>query len=60
MQFGNIATAYFTLAIAIHTLASLVFRKRQGPAVFLAAVTIGWAAAGAICGYPGLVLEAGN
>jgi len=42
MQIGNIATAYFTVAIAIHTFNSLVLRKRQSICVYGPTIIIGW------------------
>lgn len=43
MQVGNIATAYFTVAIAIHTFNSLVLRKRQSIRVYGPTIILGWA-----------------
>jgi len=45
MQFGNIASAYFTVAIGIHTFNSLVLRKRQSVFVYAPTIFIGWALA---------------
>lgn len=45
MQFGNIATAYFTVAIGIHTFNSLVLRKRQSIFVLAPAIFLGWSLA---------------
>ncbi|THV02835.1 hypothetical protein K435DRAFT_716494 [Dendrothele bispora CBS 962.96] len=42
MQFGNIAGAYFTIAIAVHTFNSLVLRKRQSAFIFAPAIALGW------------------
>jgi hypothetical protein len=42
MQVGNIATAYFTVAIAFHTFNSLVLRKRQSFYVYGPTILIGW------------------
>ncbi|KAL0572326.1 hypothetical protein V5O48_009648 [Marasmius crinis-equi] len=45
MQFGNIASAYFTAAIGVHTFNSLVLRKRQSVFVYAPAIFLGWALA---------------
>lgn len=45
MQFGNIATAYFTVAIGVHTFNSLVLRIRQSIFVYAPAIFLGWALA---------------
>ncbi|KAJ4469797.1 hypothetical protein C8R41DRAFT_924989 [Lentinula lateritia] len=42
MQVGNIATAYFTVAIAFHTFNSLVLRKRQSIYVYGPTILLGW------------------
>ncbi|KAF8656842.1 hypothetical protein AX16_002390 [Volvariella volvacea WC 439] len=42
MQVGNWATAYFTISIAIHTLNSLVLRKRQSVLICAATIFAGW------------------
>lgn len=42
MQIGNIATAYFTVAIAFHTFNSLVLRKKQSIYVYGPTIFIGW------------------
>ncbi|KAK7454478.1 hypothetical protein VKT23_011234 [Stygiomarasmius scandens] len=42
MQFGNIAAAYFTVAIAVHTFNSLVLRKRQSAFIYAPAIALGW------------------
>ncbi|KAJ4480069.1 hypothetical protein J3R30DRAFT_3701261 [Lentinula aciculospora] len=42
MQVGNIATAYFTVAIAFHTFNSLVLRKRQSIYVYGPTIVLGW------------------
>lgn len=42
MQTGNWASAYFTVAIAIHTLNSLVLKKRQSIFISLPTMIIGW------------------
>lgn len=48
MQFGNIAAAYFTVAIAVHTFNSLVLRKRQSLFIFGPAIALGWTLAAII------------
>ncbi|KAF5367164.1 hypothetical protein D9758_004004 [Tetrapyrgos nigripes] len=48
MQFGNIAGAYFTVAIAVHTINSLVLRKRQSVFIFGPAIALGWTLAAVI------------
>ncbi|KAL0060829.1 hypothetical protein AAF712_004988 [Marasmius tenuissimus] len=55
MQFGNIASAYFTVAIGIHTFNSLVLRKRQSVFIYAPAIFIGWAAALVISVLPVMV-----
>ncbi|KAG7089796.1 hypothetical protein E1B28_011446 [Marasmius oreades] len=45
MQFGNVASAYFTVVIGIHTFISLVLRKRQSVFVYAPAIFVGWALA---------------
>ncbi|KAG6832812.1 hypothetical protein H0H92_009431 [Tricholoma furcatifolium] len=42
MQFGEWSTAYFTVAIAIHTFNSLVLQRRQSHIVSGIAITVGW------------------
>ncbi|KIK62516.1 hypothetical protein GYMLUDRAFT_72736 [Collybiopsis luxurians FD-317 M1] len=42
MQLGNVSTAYFTVAIAIHTFNSLVLRKRQSIYVYGPTILVGW------------------
>jgi hypothetical protein len=45
MSMGNIAGAYFTVAIAIHTFNSLVLRFRQSAWIGILVISIGWAVA---------------
>jgi hypothetical protein len=52
MQVGNIATAYFTVAIAIHTFNSLVLRKRQSIRVYGPTIIFGWAVSLAVAFIP--------
>jgi len=42
MQIGNFASAYFTMAIGIHTFNSLVLARRQSPWVCGITITVGW------------------
>ncbi|KIY66534.1 hypothetical protein CYLTODRAFT_455276 [Cylindrobasidium torrendii FP15055 ss-10] len=42
MQFGNAATAFFTVTIAVHTFTSLVLRRRQSPMVYSIVISFGW------------------
>jgi hypothetical protein len=46
MQVGNWSSAYFTVAIAIHTLNSLVLKMRQSVFISLPTMVIGWVIAG--------------
>ncbi|KAK7044221.1 hypothetical protein VNI00_007943 [Paramarasmius palmivorus] len=55
MQFGNIATAYFTVAIGVHTFNSLVLRKRQSVFFYAPAIFLGWALAVVIAILPIMV-----
>lgn len=48
MQIGNIATAYFTVAIAFHTFNSLVLKKRQSIYVYGPTIILGWTASLAV------------
>jgi hypothetical protein len=48
MQFGNVSTAYYTVAIAVHTFNSLVVRKRQHAIVVVIATMMGWVIAGVV------------
>lgn len=45
MQVGNWASAYFTVAIAVHTFNSLVLKRRQSILISLPSIIIGWAIA---------------
>ena len=49
MQFANVSSAYYTVAIAIHTFSSLVLRRRQAPAIVSMALLLGWVLAAVIC-----------
>ncbi|KAF8207160.1 hypothetical protein K438DRAFT_1714041 [Mycena galopus ATCC 62051] len=42
MQVANFAGAYFTIAIAIHTVNSLVLKKRQSTWVCITTISVGW------------------
>ncbi|KXN91683.1 hypothetical protein AN958_12535 [Leucoagaricus sp. SymC.cos] len=42
MQVGNWATAYFTVAVAVHTFNSLVLKKKQSNFISLPTMIIGW------------------
>lgn len=42
MQIGNFSTAYFTVAIALHTCSSLVFRFRKTAWVGPTVISVGW------------------
>ncbi|ESK86602.1 hypothetical protein Moror_9746 [Moniliophthora roreri MCA 2997] len=55
MQFGNVATAYFTVAIGIHTFNSLVLRKRQSVFIYAPAIFLGWSLATVIAVLPIMV-----
>ncbi|KAK7024244.1 N-acetyltransferase eso1 [Paramarasmius palmivorus] len=55
MQFGNIATAYFTVAIGVHTFNSLVLRKRQSVFFYAPAISLGRALAVVIAILPIMV-----
>ncbi|KAJ6468425.1 hypothetical protein C8R45DRAFT_876148 [Mycena sanguinolenta] len=46
MQVGNFAGAYFTIAIAIHTVNSLVLKRRQSTWVCITTICVGWIASG--------------
>ncbi|KAF7375182.1 hypothetical protein MSAN_00404800 [Mycena sanguinolenta] len=46
MQVGNFAGAYFTIAIAIHTVNSLVLKRRQSTWVCIITICVGWIASG--------------
>jgi hypothetical protein len=48
MQIGNWATGYFTVAIAVHTCISLVFRIPQKAWVGPAVMVMGWLSALAV------------
>lgn len=42
MQIGNFSTAYFTVAVACHTMNSLVFRGNQTVWVGATIIAMGW------------------
>ncbi|TRM64776.1 hypothetical protein BD626DRAFT_567651 [Schizophyllum amplum] len=42
MQLGNCATAYFTVALAFHSFASLGMRMRQSSAIGAITISVGW------------------
>lgn len=42
MQIGNVAAAYFTAAIPIHTFSSLVLLKRQSTLLCTFMILVGW------------------
>ena len=42
IQIGNFSTAYFTVVMALHTCASLVFRFRQTKWAGATIITVGW------------------
>lgn len=42
MQIGNFATAYFTVAVAFHTINSFVFHLNQTAWVGATVMTMGW------------------
>lgn len=42
MQIGNVAAAYFTVAISVHTFVTLVLRVRQSVSVTAAVLILGW------------------
>ncbi|KAF9046848.1 hypothetical protein BDZ89DRAFT_1127304 [Hymenopellis radicata] len=52
MQFGNIATAYFTVSIAVHTFTSLVLRRRQSVVIYSTTISLGWISAAFISSLP--------
>ncbi|KAF9266590.1 hypothetical protein L218DRAFT_896735 [Marasmius fiardii PR-910] len=59
MQFGNIATAYFTVAIGVHTFNSLVLRKRQSVFIYAPTIFLGWALALVVAVLP-IMVDMGN
>ncbi|KAF5359541.1 hypothetical protein D9756_003319 [Leucocoprinus leucothites] len=52
MQVGNWASAYFTVAIAVHTFNSLVLKKKQSIFISLPTMVIGWTIAGIAASIP--------
>ncbi|KAF4597468.1 DNA-directed DNA polymerase eta rad30 [Pleurotus pulmonarius] len=48
MQIGNFSTAYFSIAIAVHTFLTLVLHKRQSMLVCGISATLGWIVAATI------------
>lgn len=48
MQVGTFASAYFTVAIGVHTFNSLVLSRRQSTLICVVTVSTGWIAAGII------------
>jgi hypothetical protein len=52
MQTGNFANAFFTLAIAIHTINSLVLARRQSTIICVITVVAGWAISGVLAAAP--------
>jgi hypothetical protein len=45
MQIGNVAAAYFTVAMAMHTFITLVLQVGQSAIVGFVFILIGWATA---------------
>ncbi|KAF7327452.1 hypothetical protein MKEN_00323300 [Mycena kentingensis (nom. inval.)] len=52
MQTGNFANAWFTMAIAIHTIISLVLARRQSVLVCVVTVFMGWGVSGLLAAAP--------
>ncbi|KAK7032853.1 hypothetical protein R3P38DRAFT_2919289 [Favolaschia claudopus] len=52
MQVANFAGAYFTIAIAIHTVNSLVLKRRQSTWIAITTMCIGWLASVALAFAP--------
>jgi hypothetical protein len=52
MQVGNFAGAYFTIAIAIHTVNSLVLKRRQSTWICITTIAVGWMASAALAAAP--------
>ncbi|KAJ7220060.1 hypothetical protein GGX14DRAFT_493392 [Mycena pura] len=52
MQVGTFASAYFTVAIGVHTFNSLVLSRRQSTLICVVTVSTGWIATGVIAAAP--------
>ncbi|KAF9453453.1 hypothetical protein P691DRAFT_800720 [Macrolepiota fuliginosa MF-IS2] len=60
MQVGNWASAYFTVAMAVHTFNSLVMKKKQSILISFPTMLIGWAIAGIAASVPFVLHQTGG